>query len=135
MKRVSFPRLLAISAFAFALTTLSNTLEPGVLGHKVLELVPERRNTALGFTTFAGLIVAVLWQPIIGVFSDRTRSPVGRRLPYFAAGTLMVLVRLYLIATAPVFGLVVAGILLIQVASNTVQGPWQALIPDQVPEG
>jgi len=88
MKRVSFPRLLAISAFAFALTTLSNTLEPAVLGHKVLELVPERRNTALGFTTFAGLIVAVLWQPIIGVFSDRTRSPVGRRLPYFAAGTL-----------------------------------------------
>ena len=58
MKRVSFPRLLAISAFAFALTTLSNTLEPAVLGHKVLELVPERRNTALGFTTFAGLIVA-----------------------------------------------------------------------------
>ena len=135
MKRLSFARLLAISAFAFALTMLSNTLEPAVLGHKVLELVPERRNTALGFTTFAGLIVAVLWQPIIGVFSDRTRSPWGRRLPYFAAGTLMVLACLYLIATAPVFGLVVAGILLIQVASNTVQGPWQALIPDQVPEG
>ena len=135
MKRLSFARLLAISAFAFALTMLSNTLEPAVLGHKVLELVPERRNTALGFTTFAGLIVAVLWQPIIGVFSDRTRSPWGRRLPYFAAGTVMVIACLYLIATAPVFGLVVAGILLIQVASNTVQGPWQALIPDQVPEG
>jgi MFS family permease len=28
---------------------------------------------------------------------------------------------------------VVVGVLAIQVASNTVQGPWQALIPDQVP--
>jgi MFS family permease len=134
MKSLSFFRLLAITAFSFALTLVSNTLEPAVLGHKVLELVPDQRNTALGFTTFAGLIVAILAQPIVGVFSDRTRSRLGRRLPYFIAGTLMVIACLYLIALAPAFGLVVLGIMLIQVASNTVQGPWQALIPDLVPE-
>jgi MFS family permease len=134
MKSLSFFRLLAITAFSFALTLVSNTLEPAVLGHKVLELVPDQRNTALGFTTFAGLIVAILVQPIVGVFSDRTRSRLGRRLPYFIVGTLMVIACLYLIALAPIFGLVVLGILLIQVASNTVQGPWQALIPDLVPE-
>ena len=134
MKRLSFWRLLAITILSFSITLISNTLEPAVLGRKVLELVPERRNTALGFTTFAGLIVAVLVQPIVGVFSDRTRSPWGRRLPYFVAGTALVIICLYLIATAPVFGLVVAGVLLIQLASNTVQGPWQALIPDHVPE-
>ncbi|MBF8283112.1 MAG: MFS transporter [Anaerolineales bacterium] len=134
MKSLSFFRLLAITAFSFALTLVSNTLEPAVLGHKVLELVPDRRNTALGFTTFAGLIVAILVQPIVGVFSDRTRSRLGRRLPYLIAGTLMVIACLYLIALAPAFGLVVLGIMLIQVASNTVQGPWQALIPDLVPE-
>ncbi|MCL5997555.1 MAG: MFS transporter [Chloroflexi bacterium] len=134
MKHLSFPRLLALMTFGFALTMLSNTLEPAVLGHKVLELVPDRRNTALGFTTFAGLLVAILVQPIIGVLSDRTRSHWGRRLPYFALGTLLVTVCLLLIALAPDFALVVAGVLLIQFASNTVQGPWQALIPDQVPE-
>ena len=134
MKSLSFFRLLAITAFSFALTLVSNTLEPAVLGHKVLELVPDRRNTALGFATFAGLIVAILAQPIVGVFSDRTRSRLGRRLPYLIAGTLMVIACLYLIALAPAFGLVVLGIMLIQVASNTVQGPWQALIPDLVPE-
>jgi MFS family permease len=42
---------------------------------------------------------------------------------------------LYAIALAPTFAVVVAGVLLIQLASNTVQGPWQALIPDQVPAG
>ncbi len=134
MKSLSFFRLLAITIFSFALTLVSNTLEPAVLGHKVLEQVPDQRNTALGFTTFAGLIVAILAQPIVGVFSDRTQSRLGRRLPYFVVGTLMVIACLYLIALAPVFGLVVLGILLIQVASNTVQGPWQALIPDLVPE-
>jgi MFS family permease len=134
MKRLSYSRLLAISIIGFALTMVSNTLEPAVLGHKVLELVPERRNTALGFTTFAGLIVAILVQPIVGVLSDRTRSRWGRRLPYMMGGTVLVILCLYMIALAPVFGLVVAGLLLIQFASNVVQGPWQALIPDQVPE-
>ena len=133
-KRLSPFRLYAVTAFGFALTMVSNTLEPSVLGHKVLQLVPERAATALGFTTAAGLIVAMLVQPIVGVFSDRTRSRLGRRLPYFFVGTLMVIACLYLIAAAPAFGLVVAGVLLIQLSSNIVQGPWQALIPDQVPE-
>jgi MFS family permease len=128
-------RLIALNLFSLSLGMVSNTLEPAVLGHKVLELVPDRKNTALGFTTFAGLIVAVLWQPIIGVLSDRTRSPLGRRAPYFILGTLLVVACLFLIALAPSFAIVVIGVLAIQVASNTVQGPWQALIPDQVPAG
>jgi MFS family permease len=134
MKHLSIARLLAITTFGFALTMLSNTLEPAVLGHKVLELAPDRPNTALGFTTFAGLIVAILVQPIIGVLSDRTRSPWGRRIPYFALGTLLVIACLLMIALAPDFAFLVVGVLLIQFASNTVQGPWQALIPDHVPE-
>ncbi len=128
-------RLAAVTLFSLALGVVSNTLEPAVLGHKVLELVPEQKNTALGFVTFAGLIVAVAWQPIVGAWSDRTRSPWGRRAPYFIAGTVLVAGCLYAIALAPSFGVVVAGVLLIQLASNTVQGPWQALIPDQVPAG
>lgn len=134
MKRLPIFRLLAVTVFSFAITMISNTLEPAVLGHKVLELVPGQRNTALGFTTFAGLVVAILVQPIVGVFSDRTRSRWGRRLPYCAAGIILVAFSLYMIALAPVFGLVVAGVLLVQLGSNTVQGPWQALIPDLVPE-
>jgi MFS family permease len=134
MKRQSILRLLALMSLGFALTMLSNTLEPAVLGYKVLQLAPDRPNTALGFTTFAGLIVAILVQPIVGVLSDRTRSRWGRRLPFLAIGTLMVIACLLLIALAPDFALLVAGVLLIQFASNTVQGPWQALIPDQVAE-
>jgi len=131
--RLPWYRLVAINLFSLSLGMVSNTLEPAVLGHKVLELVPDRKSMALGFTTFAGLIVAVLWQPIIGVFSDRTRSSWGRRAPYFIVGTLLVVACLFMIALAPSFAIVVIGVLAIQVASNTVQGPGQALIPDQVP--
>jgi MFS family permease len=135
LARLPWYRLAAVTLFSLALGVVSNTLEPAVLGHKVLQLVPEQKNTALGFTTFAGLIVAVLWQPIVGAWSDRTRSPWGRRAPYFIAGTFLVAACLYAIALAPTFAVVVAGVLTIQLASNTVQGPWQALIPDRVPAG
>jgi len=135
LPRLPWYRLAAVTLFSLALGVVSNTLEPAVLGHKVLQLIPEQKNTALGFTTFAGLIVAVLWQPIVGAWSDRTRSPWGRRAPYFVAGTFLVAACLYAIALAPTFAVVVVGVLLIQLASNTVQGPWQALIPDQVPAG
>src|SRR4030065_1737716 len=81
MKRISFLRLLGVTILGFALTLVSNTLEPAVLGRKVIELVPEGPNTALGLTTFAGLIGAVLVQPIVGGFSDRPRSRRGRGAP------------------------------------------------------
>ncbi len=131
--RLPLWRLISVAILGFALTAVSNTLEPAVLGHKVLQLAPDRAATALGFTTVAGLIVASLTQPIVGVISDRARTPLGRRMPFFIGGALGVALCLYLIALAPAWGVVVAGILLIQVFSNTVQGPWQALIPDHVP--
>jgi len=134
MKRIAFLRLFAITAIGFALTFSSNTQEPSLMTHKMLQLAPDRPNTALGFTGFVGLVVAMLTQPIVGVFSDRARTPLGRRLPFMMGGAVMVAACLYLIALAPTLGVVVAGVLLIQLFSNIVQGPWQALIPDLVPE-
>jgi MFS family permease len=133
-KHASIWKLMAITFFGFALTISGNMQDPFLYSHKVAQLVPENEATALGFTTAAGLIVAVLAQPIIGVFSDRTRSRFGRRMPYFLVGVIGAVFCLYLIALAPSWWMVVAGILFIQAFSNTIQGPWQALIPDQVPD-
>ncbi len=126
-------RLAGITCFSLALGMATNTLEPAVLGHRVLELLPASKNTALGLMTFAGLIIASLWQPLIGVISDRTGTRWGRRIPFMVIGTPLAIAALYLIALAPNFGLVVVGLLSYQTAANTVQGPWQALIPDLVP--
>ena len=131
--KLSVWRLLAVVAFAFTLTLISSTIDPPVLTYKIRQLLPGNHNVALGLTTTAGLIVALLTQPLVGVISDRTRSRFGRRLPFFILGTAMATLTLYLIASAPVFGVFVAAVLINQVSTNTIQGPWQALIPDHVP--
>jgi len=133
MRRISFGRVLSVTVLSFALAVSWNTLEPSLMGRKVLELVPEGRNTALGLATFGGLVIASLVQPIVGVLSDRTVSRWGRRTPYIIVGTLATIASLFLIAYATAFWQVLLGLGLIQMASNTAQGPWQALMPDRVP--
>lgn len=133
MKRIPLGRVLSVTALSFALAVSWNTLEPSLLGRKVLELVPDGRNTALGLSTFLGLAIACLVQPIVGVLSDRTRSRWGRRTPFIVVGTLGTIASLSLIALATSFWQVLLGLALIQIASNTAQGPWQALMPDRVP--
>ncbi|HMK07598.1 MAG TPA: MFS transporter [Anaerolineales bacterium] len=128
-------RLVALNALAFALGVVTNTLEPAVLGNRTLAMAPGAKNTVIGLITFAGLVVAVLWQPVIGDLSDRTQSRWGRRLPYFVAGGAALIAAVYLVASAPNLAALLVLLLLLQLSSNTVQAPSQALIPDHVPEG
>ncbi|MGA9533460.1 MAG: MFS transporter, partial [Anaerolineales bacterium] len=131
--KLPISRLLGVTVFAFALGVSINVLEPGILSHKILAFAPTWKNTALGLATFAGLVVAVLVQPVAGALSDRARTRWGRRAPFLIGGTVLVIGSHFLIALAPSLALVVFGLLSLQMASNTVQGPWQALIPDRVP--
>ncbi len=110
-----------------------NTLDPVLLSIKIDELAPEYRNTALGLITASGLLVATLTQPLVGALSDRTNTPLGRRVPYMIAGTLLAVVFLFTVALAPAVGVLLFGVIAYQFASNTAQAPWQALLPDQLP--
>jgi MFS family permease len=134
MKRLNFFRMLALLSLGFALTLSSNVQEPALMTHKVLQLAPNNPNTALGYTGFLGLLVAMLVQPIVGVFSDRAKTRLGRRLPFMIGGAVLIAGCLYMLALAPAMWVLVMGVLLIQFSSNILQGPWQALIPDLVPE-
>lgn len=134
MKSLSLSRLLSLTVMGFALGMVSATLEPALLGYKILELTPDRRNTVLGFTTFVGLVVAGLTQPVMGALSDRTCTRWGRRLPYMLSGVVILIIGLIGIAIAPTFAFLLSGVVILQMASNTVQGPWQALVPDQAPD-
>jgi MFS family permease len=111
----------------------TNTLDPALLSLKVAELAPENRNTALGLIAAAGLLVATLTQPIIGALSDRTKAPLGRRVPYMIVGTLLAVAFLFVVALAPSIGVLLLGVLVYQFGANTAQAPWQALLPDQLP--
>ena len=135
MKRISFLRMLVISLLGFGLTFSSNIQDPPLMTYKVRQLAPNLPNTTLGILGFIGLLVAMAVQPIVGVFSDRARSKMGRRLPFIMGGAVLIAASLFLLALAPSLWVLLMGVIFIQFSSNILQGPWQALIPDLVPEG
>ncbi len=127
-----------INVYWFGLAFVWNGLHPIILPALMLDLVPEGlKNTYLGGMTFAGLILAMIVQPLAGALSDRTRSRWGRRRPWILAGTLLDLVFLAWMAVAGsvigTFWGLALGYLLLQVANNAAHGPAQGLIPDLVP--
>lgn len=126
-------RLAGLTLLAFGIGMATNTLDPVVLSAKIEQLAPDRPNTALGFTTAAGLLVATLTQPLVGAFSDRLRTRWGRRVPLIVLGSLFAAASLFGIALAPSLGLLVLGMLVYEFTANSAQAPWQALLPDQVP--
>jgi maltose/moltooligosaccharide transporter len=76
-----------------------------------------------------GLIV----QPIVGYFSDRTWTWLGRRRPYFLAGALLASAALVLMPRSPSLW-VAAGLLWVLDASiNISMEPFRAFVGDQLP--
>jgi len=133
MKSLSWLRLLALSSFGFALTLYTNTLDPGLYGHKILQLAPNNPNTLLGITTAAGSALVILLAPIVGSLSDRTRSRLGQRLPYFLAGVPVMIVAILGVGLAPTIAVFVLSVLLYRFGDNLIFTPWLALYPDAVP--
>lgn len=110
-------------------------LHPIVLPAVLLNYVPDaRKNTYLGLLTFAGLIVAMLVQPVAGALSDGWRSALGRRRPFIILGTLFDFVFLSVLAWAGGFAWLVIGYLGLQLSSNLAHAPMQGLLPDRVPK-
>ena len=126
---------ITMNVYWFGLAFMWNGLHPIILPALLLRFAPESlKNTYLGGLTFAGLILAMVVQPLAGGLSDRTRSRWGRRRPWILAGTLFDLVFLAGMALAGGFWGLLAAYLLLQVASNVAHGPAQGLIPDLVPD-
>ncbi len=76
-----------------------------------------------------GLIV----QPIVGYFSDRTWTRLGRRRPYFLYGALVTTAALLFMPNSPTLW-IAAGLLWIMDASiNVSMEPFRAFVGDQLP--
>ena len=124
-----------ISIFGAALSFLWPSLHTLIIPLRLLELIPEaQKNTYLGILTFCGLMLAVLVQPLVGAISDRSSFRLGRRRPFILVGTLLALLFLPSIGLSGTFLFLFLGYCLLQCACNTAQGPFQAFIPDLVPQ-
>lgn len=90
-------------------------------------------NSLLGTIGIVGLITSGIAQPVVGLFSDRTRSRIGRRFPYMFLGAgLMMAALLWEVNAASFLTLVLASIV-VNFALSAVQSPLHAMLPDHVP--
>ena len=126
--------MLRLNAFGVGINGFYLAIDTVVLPVLVLILAPEAlKNTYLAALGLSGLLVAGVIQVIIGRLSDRTISPLGRRVPYLLAGSSLISVGMVGIGFAPTFWLLFGVWLFIQANINVSYGPYQALIQDLVP--
>jgi MFS family permease len=100
MKKIeSLGKILVLNAYWIGLSFKWNALHPIILPAILLNFVPEtQKNTYLGALTFAGLLLAMVVQPVAGAVSDGWRSRWGRRRPLMAGATLFDILFLGLLA-------------------------------------
>ena len=126
--------MLRLNAFGVGINGFYLAIDTVVLPVLVLILAPEAlKNTYLAALGLSGLLVAGVIQVIVGRLSDRTRSPLGRRVPYLLGGSVLICLGMVGIGLAPTFWLLFAVWLFIQANINVSYGPYQALIQDLVP--
>jgi len=123
-----------MSLYWVAIGYMWQSLGALILPHLVSHLVGRaHKGVALSLLEGIGTVMAVVWQPLIGSISDRSRSRWGRRRPFILAGTIGDVLFLAGIALSGSYWLVVVFYVLLQTASNTAQAPYQGLLPDVVP--
>lgn len=95
----------------------------------------------LSWFWLAAPLTGLIIQPIIGHYSDKTWTRLGRRRPFFLAGALLAAVALLLMPNAGEFAhflppmFVGAGFLMIMDASiNVAMEPFRALVGDMLPD-
>lgn len=127
---------LKITILVFAISALWQSMHTIILPLRVLDFVAEsEKNTYLGLLTFTGLLLAVAVQPIVSVISDRSGFSWGRRRPFILFGVILAVLFLPGIGLAGSYAVLFTSYCLVQISSNTAQGPFQAFIPELAPEG
>jgi MFS family permease len=104
-----------------------------LLPNQLASLDPSHKVQALTLISSVSFVFTLLTQPIIGTFSDRTRSRMGRRGPWIVIGGAVG--GLLLVGIGSLTSVVWVGIfwIVLQVSLNAVQGPFTAIIPDRYP--
>jgi maltose/moltooligosaccharide transporter len=95
----------------------------------------------LSWFWLAAPVIGMIVQPIVGHYSDRTWTRLGRRRPYFLAGAILSASALTLMPNANILGdlaplmIIGAGFLMVMDACfNLAMEPFRALVADNLPD-
>jgi maltose/moltooligosaccharide transporter len=80
----------------------------------------------------AAPLTGLLVQPVIGYFSDRTWTRLGRRKPYFVTGAVLAATALWLMPRAPTLWFAAALLWVLDASINVAMEPFRAFVGDQL---
>lgn len=142
--KLSLWRFMAISSSAMAFQ-MAFAVEFAFVSPMLAELGVSK--DIISVIWLAGPISGFIVQPIVGVYSDRSESKLGRRRPFIFWGGLFMLVGLGILATAQqltgnlsnggigiTVSVIVFGLWILNIAINVLQGPSRSLVNDLSPK-
>ncbi|KQW04905.1 hypothetical protein ASC66_14465 [Leifsonia sp. Root4] len=124
------PSIAVTSVFLFATyAALTGILLPA----QVALLDEDNKIANLAIVSTVSFIFTLFAQPIVGAFSDRTRSRLGRRAPWMLIGAAVAMIFLLGLGGMQNVVWITVFWVVIQVSLNALQGPMSAIVPDRFP--
>jgi len=108
---------------------VANSLVPNLIA----TLEPENKVAVLGMTGAVAAVAAVVSQPLWGLLSDRTRSRLGRRVPWILGGVVGLALAFVGLATVNSVVLIVVFAAVVSLFYSMITGPLSAIVPDRTP--
>ncbi len=131
--RAGFRRLMiSLGLASGGLSALYAGVLTVLLPQQIEDIDRAHKVAALGVVSGVSAVFALVFNPVGGALSDRTRSRFGRRAPWLVCAPAGLLVMLVLLGQARAVPLVLAAWCLAQVMANLYQAPLTAVIPDRV---
>ncbi len=81
----------------------------------------------------AAPLTGLLVQPVVGYFSDRTWTGLGRRRPYFLAGAILATLALLVMPNSPTLWIAAGTLWILDASINVSMEPFRAFVGDQLP--
>lgn len=80
----------------------------------------------------AGPMTGLIVQPLVGAMSDRTRSRLGRRTPYFLVGAVICSLCLFAMPYSPTLWAAASLLWLLDAGNNVTMEPYRAYVADRL---
>jgi len=108
---------------------VANSLIPNLIAN----VDPDNKVAILGLAGAVAAVVAVVTQPVWGMLSDRTRSRLGRRVPWVLGGVVGLSLTFLGLANVSSVLLIVVFAAVVSLFYSMITGPLSAIVPDRTP--
>jgi maltose/moltooligosaccharide transporter len=88
----------------------------------------------IGLYWLAAPLTGLIIQPIVGYFSDRTWTKLGRRRPYFLVGAILSSIALICMPNSPTLWIAIGTLWIMDSSINISMEPFRAFVGDNLPE-